>query len=173
MRICSLHMWLLKFTYTFHYCKQWTRSHSDVQTAVTPNNSSCHITCVGAWNENSFIHISVGFWRCYIMFRTFHFLDTIHCPVLKRTKKWNFLTTDPVSAIRWKTDETPYSVGPNHYSSEVQRVDISPYHPHTWGWWHSLFPKYLIHFCIFKHWMMYKVQNPMELNQIVWYATVH
>ena len=110
-----LHMWLLMFTYTFHYWKEWTRSNSDVQAAVTPNNSSCHITCVRACNENSLVYVSIGFWGCYIMFRIFHFLDTIHCPVLKSTKnEQNILTSDPVPAIRWKADETPTQSAPTN-----------------------------------------------------------
>jgi len=161
------------FTHTFHYWKQWTRSYSDVQTAVTPNNSSCHITCVGAWNENSLIYISIGFWGCYIVFSTFYFLDTVHCPVLKRTKKrQNILTSHPVSASRWKADETATQSAPTNTAMRC-RGWTSVHHLHTWGWWHTMFPKYCFHYFIFKHWTMYEVWNPMELNQIVWYANVH
>jgi len=67
--------------------------------------------------------------------------------VLKRTKKekQNIVTSDRVSASRWKADETPTQSAPTNTAVRC-RGWKSVHHPHTCGWWHSLFPKYCFHF---------------------------
>lgn len=65
-----------------------------------------------------------------------------------KKKKQNILTSDPVSASRWKADETPTQLAPANTTMRC-RGWTSVHHPHTWGWWHSLFPKYCFHFLYF------------------------